>query len=47
MIDPMFALTILLMAIVTYLTRIGGYLFLRSRTVNERRRSWNAHLVAF
>ncbi|ATU91211.1 AzlD family protein [Phyllobacterium zundukense] len=36
MIDPMFALTILLMAIVTYLTRIGGYLFLRSRTVNER-----------
>lgn len=39
MIDPMFALTILLMATVTYLTRIGGYLFLRSRVVSDRTRA--------
>lgn len=32
MIDPIHALTILLMATVTYMTRIGGYIFLRNRT---------------
>ncbi len=36
MIDPMTFLTILLMAAVTYMTRIGGYVFLRNRTLSER-----------
>ena len=34
MIDPLVILTILMMALVTYLTRIGGYLLLRDRTVS-------------
>ncbi|RUV29574.1 MAG: AzlD family protein [Mesorhizobium sp.] len=38
MIDPMYLLAILLMASVTYLTRIGGYVFLRNRTVGARTR---------
>ncbi|TKT81440.1 AzlD family protein [Aquamicrobium sp. LC103] len=33
MIDPVNLLTIALMAVVTYLTRIGGYLVLRNRTL--------------
>jgi uncharacterized membrane protein len=36
MIDPMYLLTIVLMASVTYLTRIGGYVFLRNRTFSPR-----------
>lgn len=36
MIDPLVILTILSMALVTYLTRIGGYLLLRDRTVSPR-----------
>jgi uncharacterized membrane protein len=36
MIDPMTLLTILLMASVTYVTRIGGYVFLRNRTFSPR-----------
>jgi uncharacterized membrane protein len=36
MIEPMNLLTILLMASVTYLTRIGGYVFLRNRTFSPR-----------
>ncbi len=36
MIDPMTALTIVAMASVTYLTRIGGYVFLRNRTLSPR-----------
>jgi Predicted membrane protein len=36
MIDPLVILTILMMALVTYLTRIGGYLLLRDRTVSPR-----------
>ncbi len=36
MIDPIHALTILLMATVTYMTRIGGYIFLRNRTLSPR-----------
>ena len=36
MIDGTTLLTILLMASVTYLTRIGGYLWLRSATVGPR-----------
>lgn len=36
MIDPVVILTILMMALVTYLTRIGGYLLLRDRTVSPR-----------
>ncbi|MDH6230484.1 putative membrane protein [Mesorhizobium soli] len=36
MIDPMNFLTILLMASVTYLTRIGGYVLLRNRTLSPR-----------
>lgn len=38
MIDPMYLLAILLMASVTYLTRIGGYVFLRNRTLGPRTR---------
>lgn len=34
--DPIYALTIVLMAFVTYLTRIGGYVFLRNRTFSPR-----------
>jgi uncharacterized membrane protein len=36
MIDPATLLTILLMAGVTYLTRIGGYVVLRNRTLSPR-----------
>lgn len=36
MIDPMTVLAILAMAGVTYLTRIGGYLVLRNRTLSPR-----------
>lgn len=36
MIDPIVALTIVLMACVTYLTRIGGYVLLRNRTLGKR-----------
>lgn len=36
MIDPTAALAILLMASVTYLTRIGGYVLLRNRTLGRR-----------
>ncbi|TPJ31943.1 AzlD family protein [Mesorhizobium sp. B2-8-3] len=36
MIDPMTVLAILAMAGVTYLTRIGGYLVLRNRTLGPR-----------
>ncbi len=36
MIDPMNLLTILMMASVTYLTRVGGYVFLRNRTLSPR-----------
>ncbi|MBZ9763213.1 AzlD family protein [Mesorhizobium sp. CA8] len=36
MIDPMTALAILAMAGVTYLTRIGGYVVLRNRTLSPR-----------
>lgn len=36
MFDPLYVTTILLMAVVTYLTRIGGYLFLRGRTLGTR-----------
>ncbi|ENR62114.1 AzlD family protein [Brucella abortus] len=36
MIDPRVALTILAMASVTYLTRIGGYVLLRNRTLSNR-----------
>lgn len=35
-IAPMTLLTILLMAGVTYMTRIGGYLFLRNKTFSPR-----------
>ena len=36
MIDPMSVLAILAMAAVTYLTRIGGYVVLRNRTLSQR-----------
>lgn len=36
MLDPIYVLTIVLMAAVTYLTRIGGYVFLRNRTFSPR-----------
>lgn len=36
MIDPLALLTIILMASVTYLTRIGGYILLRNRTLSRR-----------
>ncbi len=36
MLDTHFALTIVLMATVTYLTRLGGYVFLRNRTFSLR-----------
>jgi uncharacterized membrane protein len=36
MIDPMTVLAILAMAAVTYLTRIGGYVVLRNRTLSPR-----------
>jgi uncharacterized membrane protein len=36
MIDPIYALTIALMATVTYTTRIGGYILLRNRTISDR-----------
>jgi uncharacterized membrane protein len=39
MIDPMNLLTILMMASVTYMTRVGGYLFLRNRTLSPRTRT--------
>ena len=36
MIDPLVVLTIIAMASVTYLTRIGGYVLLRNRTLSKR-----------
>ena len=36
MIDPLTVVTILLMAAVTYLTRVSGYLLLRKRTLSRR-----------
>jgi uncharacterized membrane protein len=36
MVDPLTVLTIVLMALVTYLTRIGGYVFLRGRELGAR-----------
>ncbi|WP_210529138.1 AzlD family protein [Rubellimicrobium arenae] len=36
MIDPTTLLTIVLMALATYLTRIGGYLWLRNATLGPR-----------
>lgn len=36
MIDPANLLAIVLMAVVTYLTRIGGYLLLRNRSLGPR-----------
>ncbi len=36
MIDPLTVVTILLMAAVTYLTRVSGYLLLRNRTLSRR-----------
>ncbi len=36
MIDPLTVLTIVLMATVTYASRIGGYLVLRNRTLSPR-----------
>ena len=36
MIDPLTAVTIILMAAVTYLTRVSGYLLLRNRTLSRR-----------
>jgi uncharacterized membrane protein len=39
MIDPMNLATILTMALVTYLTRIGGYVFLRGRSLSARTRT--------
>jgi len=36
MIDPINLLAIVLMASVTYLTRIGGYVMLRNRTLSPR-----------
>ena len=36
MIEPLTLLTILLMAAVTYFTRIAGYLFLRNRVLSPR-----------
>ncbi len=36
MIDPLTVVTIVLMAAVTYLTRVSGYLLLRNRTLSRR-----------
>ncbi|QCM14058.1 AzlD family protein [Agrobacterium sp. MS2] len=36
MIDPLYLLTIVLMAAVTYMTRIGGYLLLKHRDISGR-----------
>ncbi len=36
MIDPLYLLTIVLMAAVTYMTRIGGYLLLKNRDISGR-----------
>jgi uncharacterized membrane protein len=36
MIDPLTVVTIFLMAAVTYLTRVSGYLLLRKRTLSRR-----------
>jgi uncharacterized membrane protein len=36
MIDPLTVVTIFLMAAVTYLTRVSGYLLLRKRTLSQR-----------
>ena len=36
MIDPLTVVTIVLMAAVTYLTRVSGYLLLRNRTLGRR-----------
>jgi uncharacterized membrane protein len=39
MFDAQFVAAIMAMAVITYLTRIGGYLFLRNRTLSPRLRS--------
>lgn len=39
MLDPLYVTTIVCMAAVTYLTRIGGYAFLRNRTLSPRLRT--------
>ncbi|MGY5808200.1 AzlD family protein [Rhizobium sp. LEGMi198b] len=39
MFDPSFVIAIICMAAVTYLTRIGGYVFLRNRTLSPRLRT--------
>ncbi|MDH2091896.1 AzlD family protein [Rhizobium pusense] len=36
MIDPLYLVTIVLMAAVTYMTRIGGYLLLKDREISGR-----------
>lgn len=36
MLDPTVLLVIVLMATITYLTRVSGYLFLRNRTLSPR-----------
>ncbi|MBX5166927.1 MULTISPECIES: AzlD family protein [unclassified Rhizobium] len=38
MADPLYLTAIVLMATLTYLTRIGGYLFLRNRALGPRLR---------
>ncbi|MQB42164.1 AzlD family protein [Rhizobium sp. ICMP 5592] len=39
MLDPLYVITIVCMAAVTYLTRISGYVFLRNRTLSPRLRT--------
>ncbi|NTJ61502.1 AzlD family protein [Agrobacterium rhizogenes] len=39
MLDPLYVSAIVCMAMVTYLTRVGGYLFLRNRTLSPRLRT--------
>ncbi|MBB3611334.1 AzlD family protein [Rhizobium sp. BK602] len=39
MLDPLYVAAIACMATVTYLTRIGGYVFLRNRTLSPRLRT--------
>jgi uncharacterized membrane protein len=39
MLDPLYVITIICMAAVTYLTRVGGYVFLRNRMLSPRLRT--------
>ncbi|HEX8045679.1 AzlD family protein [Rhizobium sp.] len=39
MLDPLYVITIICMAAVTYLTRVGRYVFLRNRTLSPRLRT--------